>query len=107
MKIGITEIVSRFCCMCHLLRDTAGQERFRTLTNAYYRGAQVRTMCVCVFVLIVEVSVLFETTLRKEFFIVQTLICSCLVSRHLADPTTLIKGGLGETQCKKHGATGM
>ena len=22
-------------------RDTAGQERFRTLTNAYYRGAQV------------------------------------------------------------------
>ena len=27
-----------FCC-----RDTAGQERFRTLTNAYYRGAHVRS----------------------------------------------------------------
>ena len=26
------------CCVC---RDTAGQERFRTLTNAYFRGAAV------------------------------------------------------------------
>ena len=24
-----------------LIRDTAGQERFRTLTSAYYRGAMV------------------------------------------------------------------
>ena len=24
------------------LRDTAGQERFRTITTAYYRGAMVR-----------------------------------------------------------------
>lgn len=28
------------CCSC---RDTAGQERFRTITTAYYRGAMVRT----------------------------------------------------------------
>ena len=27
------------CCL--VCRDTAGQERFRTLTNAYYRGAHV------------------------------------------------------------------
>lgn len=26
-------------CIC---RDTAGQERFRTITTAYYRGAMVR-----------------------------------------------------------------
>lgn len=26
--------------MCLLLQDTAGQERFRTLTPSYYRGAQ-------------------------------------------------------------------
>jgi hypothetical protein len=25
---------------CRLRRDTAGQERFRTLTSSYYRGAQ-------------------------------------------------------------------
>ena len=25
----------------YFVRDTAGQERFRTLTNAYYRGAHV------------------------------------------------------------------
>lgn len=25
----------------HFYRDTAGQERFRTLTTAYYRGAMV------------------------------------------------------------------
>ena len=25
-------------CMC--LQDTAGQERFRTITSSYYRGAQ-------------------------------------------------------------------
>ena len=24
---------------CHCFRDTAGQERFRTITTAYYRGA--------------------------------------------------------------------
>ena len=30
-------------------RDTAGQERFRTITTAYYRGAMV-TVCVCVCV---------------------------------------------------------
>ena len=27
-------------------RDTAGQERFRTLTNAYFRGAAVSIACV-------------------------------------------------------------
>lgn len=27
--------------MCLLCRDTAGQERFRTITTAYYRGAMV------------------------------------------------------------------
>lgn len=26
---------------CHVFRDTAGQERFRTITTAYYRGAMV------------------------------------------------------------------
>jgi len=28
-----------------LIRDTAGQERFRTITTAYYRGAMVRLYC--------------------------------------------------------------
>ena len=27
--------------MCLVVRDTAGQERFRTITTAYYRGAMV------------------------------------------------------------------
>lgn len=29
-------------CTCFVFRDTAGQERFRTITTAYYRGAMVR-----------------------------------------------------------------
>lgn len=29
--------------MCALCRDTAGQERFKTITTAYYRGAMVST----------------------------------------------------------------
>lgn len=29
-----------------ITRDTAGQERFRTLTSAYYRGAMVSIPCV-------------------------------------------------------------
>lgn len=29
------------CRCCFLYRDTAGQERFRTITTAYYRGAMV------------------------------------------------------------------
>ena len=38
-------------CVCH--RDTAGQERFHTITTSYYRGAmvsghtdQLRAVCV-------------------------------------------------------------
>lgn len=31
-------------CMFLAFRDTAGQERFRTITTAYYRGAMVRQM---------------------------------------------------------------
>jgi hypothetical protein len=27
-------------CLCFALQDTAGQERFRTITASYYRGAQ-------------------------------------------------------------------
>ncbi|NXV37131.1 RAB13 protein, partial [Rissa tridactyla] len=26
-------------CLCYSRRDTAGQERFKTITTAYYRGA--------------------------------------------------------------------
>ncbi len=32
-------------CVCVLCRDTAGQERFKTITTAYYRGAMVSTGC--------------------------------------------------------------
>lgn len=32
-------------CMCAVCRDTAGQERFKTITTAYYRGAMVSTGC--------------------------------------------------------------
>jgi len=31
-----------FCVDDTVFRDTAGQERFRTITTAYYRGAMVR-----------------------------------------------------------------
>ena len=39
-------------CVCRMLvsslsRDTAGQERFRTITTAYYRGAMVRDGGAC------------------------------------------------------------
>ena len=34
------------CCLFVITRDTAGQERFRTLTSAYYRGAMVYKPCV-------------------------------------------------------------
>lgn len=39
---------SESCSLCaapqtfRLFRDTAGQERFKTITTAYYRGAMVR-----------------------------------------------------------------
>ena len=33
--------VSVFVCM-FVARDTAGQERFHTITTSYYRGAMVR-----------------------------------------------------------------
>ena len=32
---------SLFNDLCSNYRDTAGQERFRTITTAYYRGAMV------------------------------------------------------------------
>lgn len=32
---------SHFVCVCAVCRDTAGQERFKTITTAYYRGAMV------------------------------------------------------------------
>lgn len=50
LKSGVSDS-SLFCCVyifCWCLtvasscRDTAGQERFRTITTAYYRGAMVR-----------------------------------------------------------------
>ena len=28
--------------VCHFFRDTAGQERFHTITTSYYRGAMVK-----------------------------------------------------------------
>ena len=31
----------------HVHRDTAGQERFHTITTSYYRGAMVKCLCVC------------------------------------------------------------
>ena len=34
-------ILTCTCLYDHFPRDTAGQERFRTLTNAYFRGAAV------------------------------------------------------------------
>ncbi|XP_014677308.1 PREDICTED: ras-related protein Rab-3-like [Priapulus caudatus] len=36
--ISVTDRVSR-CCHRVCLQDTAGQERYRTITTAYYRGA--------------------------------------------------------------------
>lgn len=37
-------LVLSFRCICMImmsvLQDTAGQERFRTITSSYYRGAQ-------------------------------------------------------------------
>lgn len=36
---NVGDVVCVFVCSC---RDTAGQERFRTITTAYYRGAMVR-----------------------------------------------------------------
>lgn len=35
-----------------LSRDTAGQERFRTITTAYYRGAMVPTLLLFLLFLI-------------------------------------------------------
>ena len=32
-------------CAVFIFRDTAGQERFRTITTAYYRGAMVGLHC--------------------------------------------------------------
>lgn len=36
------------CALCSDYRDTAGQERFRTITTAYYRGAMV-SLCLHVY----------------------------------------------------------
>ena len=34
-------ILTMLCSDCSILRDTAGQERFRTIAVSYYRGAMV------------------------------------------------------------------
>lgn len=47
-KEGRNEVRMHICVSCWAInsfwfnRDTAGQERFRTITTAYYRGAMVR-----------------------------------------------------------------
>ena len=41
-RIPLTRACARVC----VCRDTAGQERFRTITTAYYRGAMVRSRTV-------------------------------------------------------------
>jgi len=46
MLAGIFKNVISGDCMFYdtVFRDTAGQERFRTITTAYYRGAMVRLL---------------------------------------------------------------
>lgn len=39
---GISVSGEPFPLSCPFFRDTAGQERFKTITTAYYRGAMVR-----------------------------------------------------------------
>lgn len=41
LSLGILPKPSRFLPVSFVCRDTAGQERFRTITTAYYRGAMV------------------------------------------------------------------
>lgn len=43
-------------------QDTAGQERFRTLTSSYYRGAQGVILGECVYVILSSVLI-FVTVL--------------------------------------------
>lgn len=52
-------------------RDTAGQERFRTITTAYYRGAMVRTLLLLMWK---QAAVLSPECLA---FVVVTVVSSC------------------------------
>lgn len=38
--------VNALVFICLSIRDTAGQERFRTITTAYYRGAMVKKLLI-------------------------------------------------------------
>lgn len=40
MHVDLKSLLSWNLLLSSLLQDTAGQERFRTLTPSYYRGAQ-------------------------------------------------------------------
>lgn len=54
-----------------VFRDTAGQERFRTITTAYYRGAMVAVLIVCqinITNLISYVATAFSSPLSMLFF---------------------------------------
>ena len=46
-------VSSPFGCLCHhfpcVKRDTAGQERFKTITTAYYRGAMVCLIIIIIY----------------------------------------------------------
>lgn len=55
-----------------VFRDTAGQERFRTITTAYYRGAMVAVLIVCqtnITNLISYVATVFSSLLSMLFFL--------------------------------------
>ena len=39
VRLSASKVISEVCSDQLFDRDTAGQERFRTLTQAYYRGA--------------------------------------------------------------------
>lgn len=39
LQIWVSPRLAHLSRVTHLLKDTAGQERYRTITTAYYRGA--------------------------------------------------------------------
>ena len=63
-RLGVILSLVLNSIMC--FRDTAGQERFRTITTAYYRGAMVRMICFIYCISLCVYPGMITVSIRKE-----------------------------------------
>ena len=80
VKVKHNEVIHVHTCTClydHFPRDTAGQERFRTLTNAYFRGAAVSQFTVHCMICI-HILICVYKHVHVHISTVHTCTCTCI-----------------------------